>query len=361
MLRGGEIVGIQRMIQEHDGVKTRIALMGVGRIGVGHGASLAAISDVHLTICDLDGERARSVADELASQFPDADISHATSAEVFSHSEAYDGVVIATPTATHEELILRCAEAKLPFFCEKPVAVDLDGTVRCIDAVQKAGIASQIGFQRRFDPGYVEARRRVQSGELGEIHRVHMMTCDQTPPPEYFVAQSGGIWRDCLIHDFDILRWVTGHEVEEVFAYGAVRGANYFRAHGDIDEGVAVLRMDDDTLVTAHTSRNNGQGYDVRMEISGTRANATVGLEPKMPLVSAEPGVTFPHDEPWVDFIARFRHCYEIELRAFVDTAAGRAPSPCPIEDALEALHIALAVGKSREEGRPVRVAEIRQ
>ena len=349
------------MKQQESQALVRIALIGVGRIGVGHAEALVTIPDIHLTICDVDSERAHQVANDLASTHNNPSINHATLEEVFDHPDHYDGVVIATPTATHEDLILRCAQAKLPFFCEKPVAVDLKGTLRCIKAVQQAGIASQIGFQRRFDPAYTEARRRVHSGELGEIHRVHMMTCDQNPPPEYFVAESGGIWRDCLIHDFDILRWVTGHEVEEVFAYGAVRGADYFRTHGDVDEGVALLRMDDDTLVTAHTSRNNGQGYDVRMEISGTTANATVGLEPKVPLVSVEPGVTFPDDEPWVDFIARFRHCYEIELRAFVDVAAGRAVSPCPIEDALEALHIALAVGKSREEGRPVKVSEIRQ
>ena len=349
------------MTQQQSHTMTRIALFGVGRIGVGHAAALVTIHDIHLTICDADPERAHSVASELASQHPGASINHATPESVFAHPDNYDGVVIATPTATHEELILRCAETKLPFFCEKPVAVDLDGTLRCIRAVQEAGIASQIGFQRRFDPAYTEARRRVHSGELGDVHRVHMMTCDQNPPPEYFVAESGGIWRDCLIHDFDILRWITGREVEEVFAFGAVRGADYFRTHGDVDEGVAVLRMDDDTLVTAHTSRNNGQGYDVRMEISGTKANATVGLEPKVPLVSVEPGVTFPDDEPWVDFIARFRHCYDVELRAFVDVVRSKAPSPCPIEDALEALHIALAVGKSREEGRPVKVSEIRQ
>lgn len=349
------------MTQRSDQGQTRIALMGVGRIGVGHGRALVTIPDLHLTICDVNSERAQNVAAELSAEYPHGNVSYTTPDEVFAHPDRYDGVVIATPTATHEELILRCAATKLPFFCEKPVAADLEGTQRCIRAVQAAGIASQIGFQRRFDPAYVEARRLVQSGELGEVHRVHMMTCDQNPPPEYFVAESGGIWRDCLIHDFDILRWVTGHEVEEVFAFGAVRGADYFRTHGDVDEGVAVLRMDDNTLVTAHTSRNNGQGYDVRMEISGTTANATVGLEPKVPLVSVEPGVTFPDDEPWVDFIARFRHCYDIELRAFVDVVRGLLPSPCPIEDALEALHIALAVGISREERRPVKVSEIRQ
>ena len=340
----------------------RIALLGVGRIGAGHAAALAADPAVELTVCDADVERAVRVAHglESASGRP---VVAATVEEILGSPgspDRVDGVVIATPTTTHEELVIRTARAGLPLFCEKPVAADLAGTERCIRAVHEAGVVSQIGFQRRFDPGYAEARRRVRSGELGEVHRLHVLTCDQTPPPEQFVASSGGIWRDCLIHDIDILRWVTGREVEEVFAFGSVRGADYFATHDDVDEGVAVLRLDDGTLATAQTSRNNGRGYDVRMEIAGTRGSAVVGLDPKAPLVSVEPGVSFPDETPWDDFIARFRTCYEVELAAFVEVVAGRRESPCTVDDALEALRVALALGVSRREGRPVRVAEIR-
>ncbi|WP_218937320.1 Gfo/Idh/MocA family oxidoreductase [Actinomyces qiguomingii] len=334
------------------------ALLGAGRIGRGHAAALAAIEEVVLTVADADPERAREVAQGLKPASGTA-VEHTTAEQVFACPEEYDAVVIATPTATHEELVLSCARVGLPFFCEKPLASDLAGTQRCIDAVSQAGIASQIGFQRRFDPAYSEARRRVRAGELGQVHRVHMLTCDQNPPPESFVAMSGGIWRDCLIHDIDALRWVTGREVVEVMAFGQVRGADYFRTYGDIDEGVALMRLDDGTLVTAQTSRNNGQGYDVRMEISGTRANATVGLEPKVPLVSVEPGADFPGSEPWVDFIARFADCYGRELRAFIDVVAGRATSRCDAREALEALRVAIALGVSYEQGRPVRLEEI--
>ena len=337
----------------------RIALLGVGRIGVGHAAALAANPAVELVVCDMDAERAARVAHDLEPACG-APVVAATVEESLESPDRVDGVVIATPTTTHEELIIRAAGAGLPFFCEKPVAADLAGTERCIEAVHEAGVVSQIGFQRRFDPGYAEARRRVRSGELGEVHRLHVLTCDQTPPPEQFVASSGGIWRDCLIHDIDILRWVTGREVEEVFAFGSVRGADYFATHDDVDEGVAVLRLDDGTLATAQTSRNNGRGYDVRMEVAGTRGSAVVGLDPKAPLVSVEPGVSFPDETPWDDFIARFRTCYEVELAAFVEVVAGRQESPCTVDDALEALRVALALGVSRREGRPVRVAEIR-
>ncbi|MDO4900575.1 Gfo/Idh/MocA family oxidoreductase [Actinomyces sp.] len=336
----------------------RCALLGAGRIGRGHAAALAAIDEVALTVADADPYRAREVAQALEPASGVA-VKHTVPGEVFARAEEYDAVVIATPTASHEELVLACARVGLPVFCEKPLASDLAGTKRCIDAISRAGIASQIGFQRRFDPAYAEARRRVRAGELGQVHRVHMLTCDQNPPPESFVATSGGIWRDCLIHDIDALRWVTGREVVEVVAFGQVRGADYFRAHGDIDEGVALLRLDDGTMVTAQTSRNNGQGYDVRMEIAGTRANATVGLDRKVPLVSVEPGADFPGPEPWVDFIARFADCYGRELRAFIDVVAGRATSRCEAREALEALRVAIALGISREQGRPVRLEEI--
>lgn len=331
----------------------RIALLGAGRICAGHAAALADIDGVELVVCDSDPARGRNLADRLG-------VAHAAAADVLSPGRV-DGVVIATPTATHEGVVLACVEAGIPFLCEKPVAVDLEGTRRCAEAVRASGVPAQIGFQRRFDPGYAEARRRLRCGELGERHRVHMLTCDQTPPPEHFVASSGGIFRDCLIHDFDALRWVTGSEVEEVFAYGAVRGEDHFSAHGDVDEAVVVLRMEDSTLVTAQTSRNNGQGYDVRMELHGSRGNASVGLEPKVPLVSSEPGVDFPEGAPWDDFIARFEDCYRRELRAFTDLVAGHGPSRCTVEDALEALCIAVAVGRSRREHRTVELAEIRE
>lgn len=347
------------MTENDQTARVRIAQLGVGRIGVGHAQALAANPSVELTVCDVDTDRAAQVAAGLT-PVSGVPVAAASVESVFEEPGNFDGVVIATPTQTHEELIIKAAEAGLALFCEKPVAVDLEGTLRSIKSVHDAGVASQIGFQRRFDPGYLEARRRVQSGEIGDLHRVHMLTCDQNPPPENFVAASGGIWRDCVIHDVDVLRWITGQEVEEVFAYGAVRGDEYFTKHDDIDEGVAVLRLKDKTLVTAHTSRNNGQGYDVRMELAGSRGQVTVGLEPKMPLVSAEPGVTFPDAEPWNDFIARFKECYEVELAEFVDVVAGKKPSPCTVDDALEALYVTLALGVSRREGRPVKVEEMR-
>ena len=129
---------------------------------------------------------------------------------------------------------------------------------------------TQIGFQRRFDAGYGAARDALRSGALGELRRVHALTGDREPPAADYIPSSGGIFRDCHVHDFDILRWVTGREVVEVYAVGANRGAAFFAEAGDVDESAAVLTLDDGTLVTLQGSRYNGGGHDVRMELAGT-------------------------------------------------------------------------------------------
>jgi myo-inositol 2-dehydrogenase / D-chiro-inositol 1-dehydrogenase len=209
---------------------------------------------------------------------------------------------------------------------------------------------------RRFDPGYVAARRALLGGELGDLRRVHLVSGDPVPVPAAFVPTSGGIFRDFTIHDIDILRWVSGREVVEVYATGANRGAAYFGAAGDVDEAAALLTLDDGTLATAQTSRYNGAGYDVRMELAGTRATWVVGLSDRTPLTSAEPGTRFPSGRPWDHFYERFRPSYAAELDAFVDLVAGSGANPCSITDALQAFVVADALELSRAERRPVRV-----
>ncbi|GMA88122.1 hypothetical protein GCM10025868_33720 [Angustibacter aerolatus] len=161
------------------------------------------------------------------------------------------------------------------------------------------------------------------------------------------------------IHDFDALRWVTGREVVEVYAVGAARGHEVFAASGDVDEQTAVLTLDDGTLATVQGSRHNGAGYDVRMELAGTDDTLVVGLDERVPLRSAEPGVAFPHQPSWPGFWDRFTPAYVAEMTAFVAMARGEAPSPCTVDEALAALLVAEAADRSRREHRAVRVAEI--
>jgi myo-inositol 2-dehydrogenase/D-chiro-inositol 1-dehydrogenase len=162
------------------------------------------------------------------------------------------------------------------------------------------------------------------------------------------------------IHDFDILRWVTGREVVEVYATGAARGAEYFAAAGDVDESAALLTLDDGTLCTLQGSRYNGAGYDVRMELAGTQATWVVGLDRTVPLRSAERGVSFPEGPAVQAFWPRFVAAYNAEMTAFVAMARGEAPSPCTVDEALEALFVAEAADLSRREHRVVSLEEVK-
>ncbi|MDR1806879.1 MAG: Gfo/Idh/MocA family oxidoreductase [Propionibacteriaceae bacterium] len=329
----------------------RIGVIGVGRIGRQHAQVVADQPAVGtLVLADADPALAAAAAAELGAAACPLD-------EVFG---AVDGVVIATPTSTHAGLLVRAAEAGLPAFCEKPIALDVATTRAVIDAIDAAGAPVQIGFQRRFDAGYAAIRAAVAAGELGEVRRAHLLTCDPAPPPAQFVPTSGGIFKDCGIHDVDALRWVTGREVVEVMAWGANRGAAFFGAAGDADEAAALLRLDDGTLATLQLSRYNGAGYDVRLEVAGTRGTRVAGLDNHSALVSTEPGVAFPGGAPHPGFYPRFRAAYTAELAAFVRVAAGQIASPAPPAEALAALYVCEALARSRAEQRPVRVADVR-
>ncbi|PPK65004.1 Gfo/Idh/MocA family oxidoreductase [Actinokineospora auranticolor] len=324
----------------------RVGVLGVGRIGALHAASLAADPRVGaVAVLDPDARRAGEVVrplgarvlldrDDLAAWRPDA-------------------VVLATPTDTHAALILEWARAGLPVFCEKPCFTDLDTARAVVAEVGDAGSVVHVGFQRRFDPGYRRAYNAVRTGELGELRRAHLVTADPAPPPAEYVARSGGIHRDCQIHDYDVLRWVTGREVVEVYATGANRGDPHFAAVGDVDEAAVLLTLDDGTLVTAQASRYNGAGYDVRMEVAGTEGTLAVGWDERVPVRSAEPSAPPPGDA-WSGFLPRFATAYQAEMTAFVTLVAEGGTSPCEVSDALRALEIAEAVTRSRRDRRPV-------
>ncbi|WP_306370052.1 Gfo/Idh/MocA family oxidoreductase [Nocardiopsis sp. CC223A] len=332
----------------------RIGLVGTGRIGIAHAAAVAARPEVdELVVADLDPARAGEAARRTGARAADR-------IEDLVEPGAVDALVVTAATDAHPGLILAGVAAGTPVFCEKPVAPTVAETLRVRDEVERSGVPVHIGFMRRFDTGYQRAHQALRDGELGELHRVHATTCDMAPPPARYVPGSGGLFRDCHVHDFDILRWVTGREVEEVFAYGANRGAAYFAEAGDVDTSAAVLRLDDGTLATLQGSRYNGGGYDVRMELAGSRATLAVGLDERVPLRSAEPGTSFPPGSPWEEFWSRFTPAYEAEISAFISMVRDGSPSPCTVADALEAVLVAEAADLSRREHRPVRIGEVR-
>jgi myo-inositol 2-dehydrogenase / D-chiro-inositol 1-dehydrogenase len=331
----------------------RIGLIGVGRIGVFHAGTLRGLPGVDsLIITDVDTDRAHQAAGEFGAQ----------TAESVTEllGTGVDALVIATPTGTHAELIKLGVQAGVPVFCEKPVAPDVEGTLDVIKSTSGSAVPVQIGFQRRFDAGFREVREAAQSGSLGWLHTIRSTTFDAAPPPAGYISGSGGIFRDCAVHDFDAIRWVSGREVVQVYATGANRGAEFFRAAGDVDTASATLRMDDGTLAVVNCGRYNDAGCDVRLEVLGSAGSVCAGLDDRMALRSAEPGESFPAGPAHRDFMGRFGDAYVAELAAFIDVAAGQAASPCTVEDAREAFYVAEACELSRHRQQPVLVAEVR-
>lgn len=330
----------------------RIGLIGTGRIGAFHAGVLSRHPEVGaLVVADADPGRAAQVAE----------LTGATAAPTVDDVFAWgvDALVIASATSSHAELIARAARAGLPTFCEKPIALDLSGTLGALREVEAAGTQLQLGFMRRFDAGYRAARDAVHSGRIGRLHTVRAITSDPAPPPAAYLPLSGGLYRDCLVHDFDILRWVTGREISEVYANGSDGGPAMFRDAGDVDTAAVLLTLDDGTLATATATRCNGAGYDVRMELAGERDQIAVGLDDRTPITSTEPLGPPPADKPWPGFLERFAPAYEAELDAFVHLARGELANPCDGHEALRALRVAEACELSRRERRPVRLDEV--
>ncbi|AWW36593.1 Gfo/Idh/MocA family protein [Streptomyces cadmiisoli] len=331
----------------------RIGILGLGRIGAFHAETLHGLDAVEsLVVTDPFTDAAKAAAERFGAEVAD-------SPEALL-AAGVDGIVVAAATDAHPALILAGVEAGIPVFCEKPVAGTTAEGVKVLKAVEGGAVPVQIGYNRRFDAGFVAARAAVLSGELGTLHTVRSTTLDPAPPPAAYIAASGGIFRDCSVHDFDIIRWVTGREVTEVYAVGGNRGADYIAAAGDADTTGAVLTLDDGTIAVVSNSRHNGRGYDVRMELHGFEDSIAVGLEDKLPLRSVEPGATFPAGTPHDFFMDRFTEAYRAELAAFTEVVAGRRPSPCTVADALEAGWIAEACTLSLREHRPVRIDEVR-
>jgi myo-inositol 2-dehydrogenase / D-chiro-inositol 1-dehydrogenase len=332
------------------GVPLRIGVVGVGRIGALHAETLSGLDGVSLSLADADHQRVAEVADALGA-------TAAASPEKLLE-EGIDAVVIATSTQGHVPLLRLAASAGVPAFCEKPVSLELAALAEVSDEVATAGITVQIGFQRRFDPGYRAARAAVVSGELGNLLLVRAATHDPAPPAEAYIATSGGIFRDLSIHDFDAIRYVTGEEIVEVYADGAVRETEWFARHDDVDAAVAVLRLSGGALGIVSGARHDPLGYDVRLELFGAAESIVVGVDSRSPIRSVEPGAT-QAGVGYRNFVERFELAYREELAVFVDTVRSGGESACSLEDARAALSVALAADRSRRERRPVRIEEV--
>ncbi|GAA0483124.1 Gfo/Idh/MocA family protein [Streptomyces olivaceiscleroticus] len=331
----------------------KLGLIGTGRIGAFHAETLKTVPGVQgIVVADADTARARQLADKLG-------VTAAAGIEDL-YADGVDGVVITAATSAHATLIHQALDHGVPVFCEKPVALDVPGTLSVVERAAHSPAPVQIGFQRRFDAGYNATRDALRAGELGWLHTLRACTSDQTPPPAAYIPTSGGLFRDCSIHDFDILRWLTGREVVSVFAQGANKGEPFFADGDDVDTCAALLRFDDDTLATVTATRYNGAGHDVRLEACGSKGARFVGLDDRAPMPTAEARLSWQQATPYATFMERFHDAYVTELTAFTEVVAGRAVNPCPVSDALEALYVAEACERSRRTGEPVAIADVR-
>ena len=328
-----------------------VGVIGVGRIGVFHARTLQALDAVDLTIADAEPGRAAQVAAELG-------VAAATTPEKLFEA-GVDAVVIATPTPAHAPLLGLAARAGLPAFCEKPVALELASLDSVLDEVAQSGILVQVGFQRRFDAGYRAARDAVAAGALGNLLVIRAATHDPSPPAEEYIAVSGGIFRDLHIHDFDAVRFVTGREIVDVYADGAVRESPWFERYGDVDTAVAVLRLAGGALAILSGTRHDPLGYDVRLEVFGTADSIAVGVDDRTPIRSIEPGAAQQSGAGYRNFMERFEPAYRSELATFVATVRNGGESACTLEEARAALLAALAADRSRAERRPVAIEEV--
>lgn len=328
-----------------------VAVLGAGRMGQTHIRNLAGIGGARVVaVADPDAaaaERGRALASaEKALSDP---------LEAIAVS-GVDAVVIVTPTSTHAQFIEAAVTAGKAVWSEKPIALDLAETARVVDVVQRSKRPVQLGFMRRFDPGYAAAKARIEAGELGRIEQFRALSRDTYPPSVEFLHHAGGIFLDMTVHDLDLARFLVG-EVEEVTAWAAVLAEPRFAEADDFDTALAMLRFENGAMGVVETARHSEWGYDIRTEVAGATGKVVIEDVQKTPATfSRRFGFEGDHFENFPD---RFETAFRLELEAFIEAVhEGRQPTPGP-EDALETLRLALACTISRAEGRPVRLDEV--
>lgn len=331
----------------------RIGVLGVGRIGRMHAAIVGRdVPGLALAaVYDADADRAAETARELG--VPTA----SSSGELIERRDV-DAIAICTSTDTHVDLLVEAAATRKPLFLEKPVALDLAEVDRGLAAVDEAGAFLQLGLNRRFDPAHRSVRDAVASGALGALQLVRITSRDPEPPPLDYVRASGGIFLDMTVHDLDMARFVTGSEVDEVYARGEVRTDAAIGEAGDFDTAVVTLRHADGTLTAIDNSRRSAYGYDQRVEAFGANGLAASGNPPEHTGVTLTAdgarGTVLPHF-----FLERYRMSYVSGWTAFEQAVRSGGPPPVTGADGRAALVAGLAAWCSVRERRPVRTSEI--
>jgi myo-inositol 2-dehydrogenase/D-chiro-inositol 1-dehydrogenase len=323
-----------------------VALFGAGRIGQIHAGNLSRLPGVKLKyIVDVN----RAAAVDVAARHR----AEVRTAEAALADEAIRAVIICSSTDTHADLIQRAAAAGKQIFCEKPVDLDIVRARACAQAVARAGVTCLIGFQRRYDPTFAALKARLIAGEIGDPEMLIVTSRDPGAPPIDYIGRSGGIFKDMLIHDFDIFRWILDDEAASIYATGSCLTDPAIGGAGDVDSTAVTIRTRRQRIAQISTSRRAAYGYDQRFEVLGSKGMLQAGNH-KPTEVVASTGVAVSQDKPEYFFLERYRVAYANEMAHFFDAIEAGTPVQTSIADGVKALELADAATRSWREKRVI-------
>lgn len=322
-------------------------LFGAGRIGSVHADNINANPRTTLKyVVDIDGAAASRLAGKYGVTTADVDTALADS--------SIDAVLIASATATHADLIKASVKGNKAIFCEKPLDLDLRRVEECVDLVQQADLAFALGFNRRFDRNFQTIHEAITTGQVGDVETVIITSRDPAPPPEEYIRQSGGIYRDMMIHDFDMARWLLGEEPIEVYANGSCLVDSAIAAAGDVDTAAVVLKTETGKLCQISNSRRSVYGYDQRLEVFGS--NGMLRTENELnDLVTHYGRDGVVNAKPVEFFLERYADAYRRELEDFVDAILSNRAPLVTARDGYQALLLANAAVESDRSGKAIR------
>jgi myo-inositol 2-dehydrogenase/D-chiro-inositol 1-dehydrogenase len=329
-------------------------VIGAGRIGKVHAENLVTrIPDANvLVIADVVEQAAQEVSRRL--HIPKATVDYR---EILADPDI-QAVAICSATDTHSQIITEAAQAGKHIFCEKPIDFDVKRIDSALNAVEKAGVKLQIGFNRRFDPNYARVKQAIISGEIGDLHMLHIISRDPAPPPISYIKVSGGLYLDMAIHDFDMARFLTGSDAVEIYTVAGVKVDPAIGEAGDVDTALIVMKFANGVTVTIDNSRKAVYGYDQRVEAFGSGgAISTDNVYPNMATIST--GQNIRRDLPLNFFMQRYTESYANEIQAFVDAVVNNKPVSVTGHDGRVPVIMGLAAKKSQLENRPVLLSEI--
>ncbi len=326
-----------------------VAVFGAGRIGRIHASNLAALDGVNLKyVCDAVAPAAADLAQTLGAEV--------STIEAVLADPSIDAVAICSPTSTHSDLISRSAAAGKHIFCEKPVDLSVPRAEAVAQAVAAAGVGCMIGFQRRFDPTFNEARRRMDAGQIGKPEMLIITSRDPGAPPVEYIKASGGIFRDMLIHDLDVFRWILcadGDEAAWLSATASVLTDPAVGEAGDWDSTAVTIRTKQGRLCQINTTRRAAYGYDQRFEVLGSLGLLQCGNHTPSEVVQWDAnGVKA--DKPEAFFLQRYAAAYRLEIQHFFDCLQSGQPFKTTVQDGVLAQKLADAATQSAQSGQPV-------